>query len=70
MLFSRFFFVVILSLLFTYIKQNKFFQKKYILILVDLYESYKDIFLAAPDPDKRFLKWIRIRPIYTDPTGS
>ena len=23
-----------------------------------------------PDPDQRFLKWIRIRPNDTDPTGS
>ena len=66
-------FFVVLSLLFTYIKQNKWFNEKkknYILIiLVDLYASLSRFF-CYPDPDQRFLKWIWIRPNDTDPTGS
>ena len=39
------------------------------MILVDLYASLSRFF-CYPDPDQRFLKWIRIRPNDTDPTGS
>ena len=46
-----------MSLLFTYIKQNK----NYILIiLVDFYVILSRFF-CYPDPDKLFLRWIRIR---------
>ena len=31
---------------------------------------YHDIFATRTDPDQLFLKWIRIRPNDTDPTGS
>ena len=60
-----------MSLLFTYIKQNKWFltKKKYIIILVDFYVSLCKFF-CYPDPDQRFLKWIWIWPYDTDPTGS
>ena len=68
---SRSSYVVILSLLFRYIKQNNLisFLKNYILIIsVDLYVSLSRF--IYPDPDQRFLKWIRIQPNDTDPTGS
>jgi len=38
--------------------------------LVDLYVSLSRFIFCYPDPDQRFLKWIRIRPNDTDPTGS
>ena len=47
---------------------SDFFKKNNILlILVDFYLSYHDFF-CCPDPDERFLKWIRIRQNDTDPT--
>ena len=37
---------------------------------VDLYASLSLIIFCYPNPAQRFLKWIRIRPNDTDPTGS
>ena len=52
------------------IKQKKcFLKKKYNnipIILVDFYVSLLRFF-CYPNPDSRFLKWIRIRPNDTDP---
>ena len=45
-----------MSLLLPYIKQKKRFIKKIIILYASLSR-----FVFYPDPDKRFLKWIRIR---------
>ena len=60
-------FVVILSLLFAYIKQNK---KIYFYNFGLFVREFITIFFRYLDPDQRFLKWIRIPPNDTDPTGS
>ena len=52
------FFFVIYELLFTYLFFGFFLC------------GFIKIFFCYPDPDQRFLKWIRIRPNDTDPTGS
>ena len=49
-----------------------FFFNYIFLIFVDLYVSLSRFIFCYPDPDQRFLKWIRIRtrPNDTVPTGS
>ena len=52
-------------------KISDFFSKKCILIiLVDLYVSLSRFYFWYSDPDQRCVKWIRITPNDTDPTGS
>ena len=60
------FFVIILSLLFAYMKQNKWFLHNFGWFVCE----FITIFFWYPDPDPRFLMRIRIRPNDTDPTGS
>ena len=43
---------------------SDYFKKNYnLIILVDLYVSLSRFVFCCPDPDQRFLKWIRIRHI-------
>ena len=53
-------------------KISDIFLKYILIILLDLYMSLSRFIFGYPDPDQRFLKWIRIwiRPNDTDPTGS
>ena len=49
-------------------KISDFFLKNYILrVLVDFHLSLSWFFFGYPDPDRRFLILIRIRPNDTDP---
>ena len=70
---TMFFFVVIWAYYSGCIsnKISDFFKKKLYSYNFGLFVcEFIMIFLYYPDPDQRFLKWIRIRPNDTDPTGS
>ena len=52
------------------IEQKKIKKKLNSYNLIDFYLSLSRFLFCYPDPDPRFLKWIRILPNDTDPSGS